>query len=190
MDVSPTGKPPLGPDPAVPPAQMVELTIRTAGAVPRAPRVLRAWMTVTETCVRDDAGMLLWLATPAETAWVHDGQLVSASTRDDDDAEGLLREPAPEVAALRSIHDATSWLGANHGGLRAGDDTRLFGREVDWFELTHPRLRNLRIARDAATGIILHVSGSDPRHGDLLVEVTSLAVLPHDPARFRSQLQL
>jgi hypothetical protein len=65
-------------------------------------------MTVAETCVRDDAGMLLWLATAAQTAWVHDSHLIAAMTRDDDNEEGVLREPAPEVAALRSPRSATS----------------------------------------------------------------------------------
>ncbi len=116
--------PQAGQDAARTQADTVELTVRTAGAVRRAPRVLRAWMTDTEICVRDDAGMLLWLATDAQTAWVHDGLLIAAPTRDDDDEEGLLREPAPEVAALRSLRAATSWLGADPEPIPAAEGAR------------------------------------------------------------------
>jgi hypothetical protein len=171
-------------------ADTVELTVRTAGAVRRAPRVLRAWMTDTETCVRDDAGVLLWLATDAQTAWVHDAHLVAAPTRDDDDEEGLLREPAPEVAALRSLRSATSWLGADPEPISSAAGARLFGRDIDWFDLSHPTVRNLRVARDTQTGIILHISGTNPVYGDLLIEVTSIAVLPPDGASFQARLQL
>ena len=187
---SPSTSPQAGQDAARTQADTVELTVRTAGAVRRAPRVLRAWMTDTEICVRDDAGMLLWLATDAQTAWVHDGLLIAAPTRDDDDEEGLLREPAPEVAALRSLRAATSWLGADPEPIPAAEGARLFGRDVDWFDLSHPTVRNLRVARNTQTGIILHVSGTNPVYGDLLVEVTSIAVLPLDGAPFQARLQV
>jgi len=66
----------------------------------------------------------------------------------------------------------------------------LFGRDVDGFDLSHPTVRNLRVARDTQTGIILHVSGTNPVYGDLLVEVTSIAVLPLDGAAFQARLQV
>jgi hypothetical protein len=62
--------------------------------------------------------------------------------------------------------------------LPAADGARLFGRDVDWFDPSPPQVRNLRVARDALTGIILHISGTNPVYGDLLVGVTSIAVLP------------
>ncbi|WP_460662295.1 hypothetical protein [Kribbella swartbergensis] len=170
---------------------MVELTIRTAGAVRHAPRLLRAWMTDTETCVRDDAGMLLWLATPTRVAWVHDGQLTESPALHDRDVDDVVVwEPATEVAALRSFHTATLWLGEAREPGPSTEHGVLYGRDVNWFDIPHSHLRNLRIAQDTLTGIVLHISGTDPVYGDLLVEVTSIEVLPHDEARFQARLQL
>jgi hypothetical protein len=170
---------------------MVELTIRTAGAVRHAPRLLRAWITDTETCVRDDAGTLLWLATPTQVAWVHEGQLTESPALHDRDVDDVVEwEPATEVAALRTLRTATLWLGAARVPGHPGENGRLYDRAVEWFDVPHTRLRNLRIARDTVTGIVLHISGTDPVYGDLLVEVTSIEVLHRDNARFQARLQL
>ncbi|TQJ00333.1 hypothetical protein [Kribbella jejuensis] len=170
---------------------MVDLTIRTAGAVRHAPRLLRAWMTATETCVRDDTGMLLWLATDSQIAWVYDGQLTTSPPLDDNAAgEVVWWEPATEVSALRDLRSAALWLGAEHEPVPVVDDARLSGKEVDWFTVPHEQVRNLRIARDSATGTVMHISGTDPVHGDLLVEVTAIHVLPRNDATFQPQLNL
>jgi hypothetical protein len=66
------------------------------------------------------------------------------------------------VAALRSLRSATSWLGADPEPIPAAEGARLFGRDVDWFDLSHPTVRNLQVARDAQTCIILHISGTNP----------------------------
>ncbi|MEU4290032.1 hypothetical protein AB0E63_17575 [Kribbella sp. NPDC026596] len=44
--------------------------------------------------------------------------------------------------------------------------------------------------RDAQTGITLHISGTNPVYGALLVEVTSIEALPLDGAPFQTRLQL
>lgn len=176
---------------ATAPGVMVDLTVRTAGAVRHAPRLLRAWMTATETCVRDDTGMLVWLATPTQIAWVYDGQLSTSSPLDDNEAGDVVWwEPATEVSALRDLRSAALWLGAAREPVPVADDTRLSSRDVDWFDVPHEQIRNLRIARDVVTGTVLHISGTDPVHGDLLVEVTSIAVLPRTDATFQAQLTL
>jgi hypothetical protein len=54
------------------------------------------------------------------------------------------------------------------------------------FDLSHPTVRNMRVARDTQTGIILQISGTNPVYGDLLVEVTSIAALPLDGAPFQA----
>ncbi|GAA3148874.1 hypothetical protein JOF29_001117 [Kribbella aluminosa] len=173
------------------PDSMLELTIRTAGAVRHAPRLMRAWMTGTEICVRDDAGMLVWLATPREVAWVHGGQLTESLALHDRDVEDIaVWEPATEVAALRTLRTATLWLGSDRTPDRGAGAEQLYERAVEWFHLPHPRFRNLRIARDLRTGTVLHISGTNSVYGDLLVEVTSLEVLPRERARFQTELQL
>lgn len=175
------------------PAQdtMVELTCRTAGAVRHAPRLLRAWVTATELCVRDEAGMLLWLATDDEIAWVHDGQLSTAPKLNDSGADEIVMwEPATEVAALRTLRSAILWLGADPAPEPVAENARLFGRDVAWFDVPHAKVRNLRVAQDTETGVVMHISGTDPQHGNLLVEVTSIAVVPRDGIRFQARLQL
>jgi hypothetical protein len=181
----------LGHDSTAAPDTMIELTVRTVGAVRHAPRLLRAWMTGTETCVRDDAGILVWLATTAQIAWVHDGQLTTSPRLNDSEAdEVVLWEPATEVTALRDLRSATLWLGAASEPIHAVDHARLSDRDVDWFNIPHPQIRNLRIAQDTATGTVMHISGTDPVYGDLLVEVTSIAVLPRNDDVFQARLQL
>ena len=148
-------------------------------------------MTGTETCVRDDTGMLVWLATAAQIAWVHDGQLVTFPRLNDNEADGVVWwEPATEVAALRNLRSAALWLETTPDPVPAQNEARLSGRDVDWFDIPHPQIRNLRIAHDTVTGTVMHIGGTDPLHGDLLVAVTSIAVLPRNDATFRAQLQL
>jgi hypothetical protein len=195
VDQTVTGLP-VEPDSSLPghaqaPDTMVELTIRTAGAVRHAPRLLRAWLTATETCVRDETGMLLWLATPTEVAWLYDGQLVtSPALNDRDPAELAPWEPATEVAALRTVESATLWLGTDVEPIPRADGTSLNGRAVTWFDLPRSPTRNLEIAQDSETGFVVHISGTDPTYGNLLVEATAIAVLPRDEARFQARLQL
>jgi hypothetical protein len=170
---------------------MVDLTVRTAGAVRHAPRLLRAWLTPTEACVRDDTGMLVWLATASQIAWVYDGRLIMSPPLDDNEAGDVVWwEPATEVAALRDLRSAALWLAAMREPVPVVDDAHLSGRVVDWFDVPHQQIRNLRIARDTLTGTVMHISGTDPVHGDMLVEVTSIAVLPRNDATFQPQLNL
>jgi len=82
------------------------------------------------------------------------------------------------------------WLGAAPEPIPAAGDARLSGRDVDWFDMPHPQMRNLRIAQDTLTGTVMHISGTDPVYGDLLVEVTSIAVLPRSEDTFQARLQL
>ncbi|MFK4086941.1 hypothetical protein ACI2LF_22720 [Kribbella sp. NPDC020789] len=170
---------------------MVELTVRTAGAVRYAPRVLRAWLTGTEICVRDESGQLLWLSTPEQVAWVHDGELAVAPALNDRDAADVAPwEPATEVVALRTLQSTTLWLKTAADPVPKRGEPLLAGRAVDWFEAPHEQFRHLEIAQDSETGFVVHISGTDPQDGDLLVEATAIAVLPRNAARFQPRLHL
>ncbi|MFG1813313.1 hypothetical protein ACGFIF_06050 [Kribbella sp. NPDC049174] len=172
---------------AVEPGRTLIGEVVSNGALMYAPRTLRLLVGADATCVRSPDGRLIWLETTDSSAFTAaDGQ-VHKYTHTDEATVLVPRDTAAEARALVNLPAALAWSTATlQPGSQPADPQQFEHRPADIQTAAAADGRQLRLAVDRETGVILAITGKSLR-GDFDLKLRSVHMVNTTPDHFAAR---